>query len=155
MVTNKRKKFSRYRASHTHGKGSKKKRRGSGNRGGYGMAGTGKRSDHNKPSIWATDYFGKHGFVPQQRVEKKTVNILDLELKESLSRKEKDSYVADLTSLGYDKLLGKGRATKRFIITVEHASARAVEKIKAAGGEIKLTSKEPKAPHFSAGMKAL
>ena len=64
MTVNKRKKFSRYRASMTHGKGSKKKRRGSGNTGGVGKAGSGKRSDNKKPSHWKEKrYFGKYGFI--------------------------------------------------------------------------------------------
>ena len=56
MTVNKRKKFSRYRGSMTHGCGSKKKRRGSGHRGGKGMAGTGKRSD-KKNVRRILDYF--------------------------------------------------------------------------------------------------
>ena len=52
MVVNKRKKFSRQRGGHTHGWGSKKKHRGSGNRGGKGMGGTGKRADQVKTLIW-------------------------------------------------------------------------------------------------------
>ena len=63
MTVNKRTKSSRDRGSKTHGCGSMKKRRGAGNRGGRGMAGTGKRADQNKPSIWKNKkYFGKYGF---------------------------------------------------------------------------------------------
>ena len=43
MKMHKRRKSSRYRGSKTHGRGFKKKARGSGHRGGFGMAGTGKR----------------------------------------------------------------------------------------------------------------
>ena len=62
MVINKSKKKLKYRGSKTHGCGSMKKRRGAGHRGGRGAAGSGKRGDAKKPSIWGGTYFGKHGF---------------------------------------------------------------------------------------------
>ena len=75
MTVNKRKKISRYRGSMTHGGGSKKKRRGSGNRGGKGLAGSGKRSDSKKPSLWKEKYFGKFGFVSKNKSTINAVNI--------------------------------------------------------------------------------
>ena len=51
MSVNKRKKNTRMRAKTTHGYGSMKKNRGAGNRGGRGMAGSGKRADQIKPTI--------------------------------------------------------------------------------------------------------
>ena len=57
MTVNKRKKNSRQRGSHTHGWGAMKKHRGAGNRGGRGAAGSGKRADSKKPSIWTGPYF--------------------------------------------------------------------------------------------------
>jgi len=48
----------------THGGGARKKRKGSGHRGGKGMAGTGKRADHKKTLItklYGNKYFGKQG----------------------------------------------------------------------------------------------
>ena len=60
MVAKKRKKNTRQRAGTTHGWGSMKKHRGKGNKGGAGMAGTGKRGDAKKPAIWKNKkYFGK------------------------------------------------------------------------------------------------
>ena len=58
MVVNKLKKKVKYRGSKTHGCGSMKKRRGAGHRGGRGAAGSGKRGDAKKPSIWNEKYFG-------------------------------------------------------------------------------------------------
>jgi len=59
----KRKKVTKQRGSKTHGWGAMKKHRGAGNRGGRGMAGTGKRGDAKKPSIQKNKkYFGKYGF---------------------------------------------------------------------------------------------
>ncbi len=150
MVVNKRKKLSRYRASKTHGCGSMKKRRGAGNRGGRGMAGTGKRGDAKKPSIWKNKkYFGKHGFKKKGIIKViKTTNIEFLEqnidnlVSKKLAAKEGDVYVVDLKALGFNKLLSNGKVTKKLKITSEHASAKAVESVKKAGGEVILPEKK-------------
>jgi large subunit ribosomal protein L15 len=38
-----------------------------------------------------------------------------------------------------DKLLGSGQVNQAFSVTVEHASAKAIEKIEAAGGSVTLS----------------
>ncbi len=144
MVINKRKKFSRQRASPTHGWGSKKKHRGAGNRGGRGMAGTGKRGDQIKTLIWKDKkYFGKHGFK-KKGIEKeiKTINIDYIE--ENLNKFLKEGDTIDLKNLGYTKLLGKGKIKSKLKIKVDNASKKAVEKVKKLGGEVILPKKEVK-----------
>ncbi|MFH0868461.1 MAG: uL15 family ribosomal protein [Candidatus Woesearchaeota archaeon] len=141
MTVNKRKKAVRYRGSMTHGKGSKKKRRGSGNKGGKGMAGSGKRADSKKPSLWKEKYFGKYGFVSKNTKDINIINIkyLDeniLKLPSDAVSKDNDFFSVDLKKLGFDKLLSKGRATNKYKITVPYASKKAIEKIKAKGGEV-------------------
>ena len=137
-----RKKNSRQRASHTHGWGAKKKHRGSGNRGGRGMAGSGKRADQKKPSIlkeYGNTYFGKIGFKRPQKILRKikSINLYYLEEHaESLGKKENDFYVINLHDHGYDKLLGAGTITKKFKVTCESFSKKAEEKIKKLNGEI-------------------
>ncbi|MFH1511175.1 MAG: uL15m family ribosomal protein [Candidatus Woesearchaeota archaeon] len=129
MTVNKRKKNSRQRGSMTHGWGAKKKHRGAGNRGGRGMAGSGKRADQKKPSLMKDKhYFGKHGFVNKQRKTLRCINI------EELQRLGKDTI--NLTELGYDKLLSKGKATAKYKITAKYATPKAKEKIEKAGGTI-------------------
>ena len=64
----------------THGHGSRKKWLGSGHKGGKGMAGSGKRANHNKTRILAlygTDYFGKQGITSRgtKRDKTKFMNI--------------------------------------------------------------------------------
>ena len=54
--------------------------------------------------------------------------------------KEGDSYVIELSKLGYNKLLGTGSISVKLIITAEHFSSRAEEKVKNAGGSIKSVS---------------
>ncbi len=131
MPVNKRKKNTRHKGSHTHGWGSKKKHRGSGNRGGFGLAGTGKRADQKKSwvlKMYGPEYFGKKGFTLPQAVKKETriMNIQDLP----------DQKEVNLTELGYTKLLSKGVLKHPVKVIVAACSAKAKEKIEKAGGQV-------------------
>ncbi len=143
MTARRRKKVLKHRGNHTHGWGAKKKHRGSGNRGGKGMAGSGKRADQKKPSIWKDkSYFGKHGFTSKSRTKVNAINITYLDMNadslvaQKLISKEKDMYVVDLEKMGYNKLLGTGKVQHKFKITVLSASAKAVEKVAEQGGQV-------------------
>jgi len=112
MVIHKRKKNTRQRASWSHGWGAKKKHRGAGHRGGRGNAGTGKRADTKKPSIWSKHYFGKFGFVAKNvEKEDKTISIRDIEqiidklVEKGAAKKSGKGYEIDLGKAGYTKLL--------------------------------------------------
>lgn len=150
MVSRKRTKNSRQRGSHTHGWGAKKKHRGAGHRGGRGAAGSGKRADQKKPSIWGAKYFGKNGFDSKSRApEINPINIRMLDdnanswASKGYVKFEKGVYMIDLADLGYNKLLATGRITKKYRIIVDFASAKAVEKVKSAGSiiEVKFSDK--------------
>jgi large subunit ribosomal protein L15 len=141
----KRKKVRRYRGSQTQGGGAKKKRRGAGNRGGRGMAGSGKRADQKKPTIlklYGNTYFGKTGFTSKNKKKIKTINIQTIEnkiynwLKKGTLKKEGDLIKINLKSMGYNKLLSKGKIKNKFNIEVEYASKRSIEKIEKSGGKI-------------------
>lgn len=141
MVINNLKKKVKYRGSKTHGCGSMKKRRGAGHRGGRGAAGSGKRGDAKKPSIWGGNYFGKHGFT--SRFKKiNTINFKEIEIKlpklikKGLAKENKGIFEIDLTKIGYDKLLSTGKITKKLNIKVTSFSKLAAEKIKKAGGKL-------------------
>src|SRR3989344_5002408 len=144
MTVNRRKKSDRHRGHKTHGWWAKKKHRGKGHQGGAGMAGTGKRADQKKPSIWKDkDYFGKHGFISKTpKVKIKDVNVMYIEqhiskfISEKLISKDGTSYSVDLEKLGFNKLLGDGRVSMKFRINAPYASKSAVEKVKKAGGEV-------------------
>ena len=143
MTINKRKKNTRLRGSKTHGWGAKKKHRGQVHRGGRGMAGTGKRADSKKPSIWKEDYFGKHGFVsktPKVKINAVNIGFIEQHLSKFLSnnsiKKENDMYFVELEKLGFNKLLGDGRVSVKFKVKTPYASKIAVEKIKESGGEV-------------------
>ena len=146
----KRKKVLKYRGSKTHGGGAMKKRRGAGNRGGRGRAGSGKRGDARKPSFWKEKGFGKseRGFVNHARKDLVVINVSELsrrvkalELAGHL-KAAKGVYSIDLTALGVDKLLGTGSIGYKLHVTVAQASARAVDKIVAAGGSVSGLSEE-------------
>ncbi len=144
MVINKRSKNSRQRGGWTHGWGSKKKHRGAGHRGGRGMAGTGKRGDVKKTLIWKNKkYFGKFGFKKKGVAEKIiAINLVDIErnvdswIAKKLVNDEKGTYSIEAEKIGFNKVLGTGKLTKKLKISCPYFSKSAVEKIKAAGGEV-------------------
>ncbi|PIN86484.1 50S ribosomal protein L15 [Candidatus Woesearchaeota archaeon CG10_big_fil_rev_8_21_14_0_10_44_13] len=148
MTARRRKKASRYRGSQTHGGGAKKKRRGGGHRGGRGMAGTGKRGDSRKPSIWTTDYFGKKGFKKKNKQALNPINIKTIEERivswadEKKAEMKGGDYHVDLGKLGYNKLIGSGRLTKKIHIVVERATEGAIAAVKEAHGQVEVTIKE-------------
>ncbi len=133
----KRKKNVRLRGGSSHGWGAKKKHRGAGNRGGRGMAGTGKRANHKKGYIlkFRKNYFGKFGFKRPNANEYKTVNVCELD--KYLGKKEGDFYLVDIKEF---KLLGKGAVSKKFKVNCSKVSKSAEEKIKNAGGEVNVST---------------
>jgi len=143
-MLNKKKKSVRMRGHHTHGYGSKKKHRGSGHQGGVGLAGTGKRADQKKPSIWKEKYFGRYGFksIKKNQNHLKTINLFyieehfDLMLADGRIKKEGDFYTIDLAAQGFDKLLGSGTATRKYKITVGAASESAIAKVSEKQGVV-------------------
>ena len=143
MTINKRKKNDRQRGSKTHGWGAKKKHRGKGHQGGAGMAGTGKRADSKKPSIWKERYFGKFGFVsktPKPQIKAINVGYIEQHMNKFLSSnlvsKENGIFVIELKKLGFNKLLGDGRVSLKLKINAPYASKTAIDKVKQAGGEV-------------------
>jgi large subunit ribosomal protein L15 len=72
---------------------------------------------------------GKKGFSSHHK-KTKAINVGDL------AKLATENGELNLRKLGYNKLLGTGRISLKLTINVENYSARAEEKIKAAGGEI-------------------
>lgn len=145
MTTTKDKKVKKYRGSKTHGGGSMKKRRGAGNRGGRGLAGSGKRAGHHVQRIikkFGRGYLGKSGFTSKSRSKVKGINLKDIELnldkymEKNLVKKDGETYSLDLSKLGYNKLLGSGQVNNKYKITTKFVSKKAKEKIEAKGGEV-------------------
>jgi large subunit ribosomal protein L15 len=139
----KQKKVVRYRGKRKHGWGAKKKHRGSGNRGGKGNAGTGKRADCKKPSINQVEYFGKHGFHSIYKRKLRVINVGQLDSNHRTYKSMEKDGVLDLGSLGYTKLLSTGSIGQKFSIKIPEASPTAVEKVEKAGGKVQLTAVKP------------
>jgi len=117
-------------------------RRGAGHRGGRGNSGL-----HKHMWSWVVKYdpqhFGKYGFKrPQKTVFKfQTVNLDYLDekaqelLKNGQATEENDKIVIDVTELGYNKVLGRGKLTQALLIKSPLFSESALRKIEEAGGE--------------------
>jgi large subunit ribosomal protein L15 len=141
-------KTSKYRGSRTHGRG-KKAGRGAGLRGGRGNAGLHKHKWIHTVKYYP-EYFGHHGFKRPQSVVASKVTINLSQVEEVLPALERDGFATqkggkwsvDLTKMGVDKLLGSGRIKTPISIKVAEASAKAGEKLKAAGGELVTEQKE-------------
>ena len=150
MKLKKRRKSGRQHGSQTHGRGAKERTRGSGNRGGKGMAGTGKRADHHKSYVlryFGKDYWGKDKALRRGRSAPKlhAINLSNIEqhlstfIKEGKAKESKGKYSIDLT--GY-KVLADGPFSLKAHITASAASQSAITKVKAAGGELKVKNKQ-------------
>ncbi len=126
MPVNFRKKNRRMRGKTTHGWGTKKKHRGSGSQGGAGWGGAKK---HKRSFIYSyePEHFGKKGFFSLCK-KLKFINIDDLN--------DMEGNDIDLTSLGYDKLLSRGKLNRAITVKISASSAKAKEKIEKAGGKV-------------------
>ncbi len=153
------------RGTSSHGWGHKKKHRGAGHRGGgKGLSGTGARGDAQKPGILSggkeilqkiaaqrgvkmtsikrigNKYFGKRGFTS---IHKKNSNVLSLSFIENNYEKlvedkkiVKDSI--DTVKLGYDKVLGRTKLSRKLNIICNEISDSAKAQVEAAGGTVKV-----------------
>lgn len=134
VAIHKRKKNSRIRGARTCGWGFRQKHKGHGNKGGVGMAGTGKRADHKKQkalelakSKGVKKYFGRSGFTSIKTAKKKVLKINLKDIKENMKGNKID--------LSKYKILGNGEGFKAEI-TAKSASESAIEKMEKAGGKI-------------------
>lgn len=139
MPFKKRRKSARRHGYQTAFRGAKERTRGSGNRGGKGMAGTGKRGDQKKTLIlnMSTTYFGKSRTLRRGNVPKK-LQVINLD---DISKNHADS--KEIKLKGY-KILGEGELTFKAKIHASAASASAVEKIKKSGSELIIIQAEEK-----------
>ncbi|NPA86195.1 MAG: 50S ribosomal protein L15 [bacterium] len=145
MPTRFKKRSRKYRGSRTHGWGSHKNHRYGGTKGGRGPGI--KRSGHWK--IWFYKYEYKQwlkerkGFQTPKQVKLRKLKEINLDDVERLARQHPEivehaegKEVVNLNRLGRFKLLGRGNISRPLIIKVFAASRSAVEKVKAAGGEV-------------------
>ena len=137
MKLKKRSGRSRIRGTRTCG-WAMKKHKGSGNRGGKGMSGTGKRADQRKSYVIAKQfpYFGRRGFTSRPTAHKIS-NVMNLQ--EAYDKYEKEKEI----KLEKYKILGEGEGFKA-TIHAKSASKSAMEKMEKAGGKIIVKTVENK-----------
>lgn len=142
MKIKKRTKRSRERGARTCGYGFRQKKKGHGNKGGYGMSGSGKRGDQKKQKALTMakkagfkTYFGKGGFtsLSTAKSKQKVINLADIQA----------NYSGDKIDLKKYKILGRGDGFKAEI-TAKMASSSAIKKMEKAGGKIILPVKKEK-----------
>lgn len=145
MVARRRKKFRRKRGSRECGWGVF--HRGKGRKGGSGNAGSGKRAKSKMPQRggWTIQQHGKVGFkFLGHSINRVPINLKQIEdkLNSWITAKkvinENNVFIIDLPKIGFNKLLGSGKVTKRLKIIVTFASKSTVDKVKAAGGKVVL-----------------
>jgi large subunit ribosomal protein L15 len=130
------------RGQRTHGRGQKAGR-GKGKRGGRGQAGLLK---HKWKWVvkYDPDHFGQYGFKRHAASPpaRRAINLEDLEhaldgfVERGVAKKEGKGYRVDLVAAGYAKLLGRGSVGVPLTVVVPAATAKAVEKVEAAGGQV-------------------
>jgi len=157
MTVKRRKKILKHRGSRTCGWGLV--HRGSGQSGGAGNAGTGKKGNAKapRPGLWTKQLMGKHGFIhkgPTQ--DSAAINLRDLEdrlpvlIEEKLAVETAGVITINLAEAGIDKVLSSGKVRRKWKITAQQASPDAVAKVKAAGGELVIGKAAAKAAAPSA-----
>jgi large subunit ribosomal protein L15 len=104
--------------------GKHKNARGGGSRGGRGDSG--KCKHHFIRSLMLGTQMGKHGFVQPNSCDVDVVNVDVLDQMAGLDGK---------IELGETKVLGRGRVTRKLIVSAAGFSTVAKSKIEAAGGQ--------------------
>jgi large subunit ribosomal protein L15 len=138
----------KFRGKRTHGRGHKAGR-GAGLRGGRGNAGLHKHKFMHMIK-YMPDHFGGHGFKrhPSLTKRKKSINISEIGerlgefVEMGIAKEEKDMITVDLSSIGVDKLLGRGSVRRKMTIIVPEASSKAESKIVEAGGAVQTLQEE-------------
>lgn len=143
-MLHKRKKANRMRGSKNHGWGvGSSHHKNSGNKGGVGNAGSGKRADQKRPSYWK-EPTGRQGFKIPTSVKKVTAAITLQRAQELITngtlKEEKGMY--DLTAAGYTKLLAKGSVSGPLKLKITKASQGAIDAVKEAGGDVQTDALE-------------
>ncbi len=144
-----KKRVKRIRGTRTCGGGSHKKRRGKGSKGGSGNAGA--YGHHFVRSLKMGIRKGKNkSQLPlRNRSAEKTVNIGELEAMleklieggKAVEKADGSGIYLDASGLGIEKILGKGKVTRKLTLRANEISRAAKEKIERAGGEVKVEAK--------------
>ncbi|MCS7105224.1 MAG: 50S ribosomal protein L15 [Thermofilaceae archaeon] len=141
MTVRREKKSKYFRGSRTYGWGRVAQHRRSGRKGGRGRVGY-----HKHKWSWvvkyAKEWYGKHGFTrhPSLVKRKHLINIGEIDemveelIKLGMARMEGDSIYVNIAVLGYNKLGGKGKVSKKLVVEGPEATDKAIRKLEKAGG---------------------
>jgi len=147
MRVKRRKKNTRYRGSRMNRRGYKNRTKGSGNRGGYGMAGTGKRGDQRKTfviNLYGNNYFGKKRSTSKtHKVPSMSIRTL-MEKLSTLVKQGKAKETAGKYEIKLEeyKIVGNEELKVKLVIHARAASESALASVKAAGGDILFDKQE-------------
>ncbi|HSB47081.1 MAG TPA: uL15 family ribosomal protein [Candidatus Bilamarchaeum sp.] len=123
-----------YLGHRSHGRGNVKNRRGSGNRGGRGMAGVDKHKWSWAVKHFGGSYFGKGGFVRPGAKRGITVNLYEINQKAVANQLEKKGGKFHFDFEG--KVLGSGQVTLPLVIRAQSWSKNVEKKLGEHGGSI-------------------
>lgn len=130
------------RGSRTHGWGQVAQHRASGHKGGLGVSGMLK---HHYSTMLRDDpdHFGHDSTHPPHSNDARTwASVRDLDdLYAHHGHQDGDKKIIDLSSGGYDKLLGGGSVTSAYTVIVDAATKPAAQKVRNAGGELIVSAK--------------
>lgn len=123
---------SKFLGKRHHGRGNKKKGRGSGTRGGVGRGGMLK---HRKTYTlkYEKGYYGVHGFVNKVRSRPDVINLTHISRKIASGEVSKKDNVYYFRFEG--KVLGGGQLYYPTVVEARSFSKKAVDKIEQVGGE--------------------
>ncbi len=141
-----KKRVKRIRGTRTCGGGSAKKRRGKGSKGGSGRAGA--FGHHFVVSLKQGIRKGKNkSDSSHERAEDNvTMNVGELDylmpglIAQGKAEEKAEGIYLDVTPLGIQKVLGKGKVTKKMMLKANKISRLAQDKIESAGGTVEQTS---------------
>ncbi|MDE1860752.1 MAG: uL15 family ribosomal protein [Candidatus Micrarchaeota archaeon] len=128
MVIRIKKRSRKYLGSRSWGAGNIKNARGSGDRGGVGRAG--KKHKFTRIVKYEKGRIKKHGFTPWRQVRLEEINLDGISRMAHASKEDKPT----IELKGY-KVLGGSELAKPCVVKAAGFSKKAMEKIKAAGGE--------------------
>lgn len=142
MKVKKTKKSKGQRGNTTHGHGARKKWQSSGQKGGKGMSGTGKRADHKKTLItklYGNSYFGRQGITSRSTKKRinKVINLTGIE--KNIERFKNKKNEIDLRDY---KILGDGEVKTEMIVIARAFSESAKKKIEDKGGQAVVFNKK-------------
>ncbi len=137
-----KKRVKRIRGTRTCGGGSAKKRRGKGSKGGSGRAGA-----YGHHFVWSlkrgiTKGNNKCASSREHATAKIAINVGELEnmldglIEKGKAEERADGVYLDTTLLGIQKVLGKGKITKKLMLKTNEISQIAKAKIENAGGTV-------------------